>query len=140
MKKNIPLISVGFHGFSLVDTLKGLSKTMSQEVCLCCVDGFTRHVVPEEMTQQEWAYTKDLFNKYGLDFFGLEGHCNVSEKVNMQKIRKRMEFTRFMNGRYMDANAGPRGSEKEFYKQIDEIIQLLDGTLEEVQKEIRANR
>ena len=86
MLKNIPLISVGFHGFSLVDTLKGLSKTMSQRVCLCCVDGFTQHIVPEDMTQQEWASTKSLLKKYGLDFFGLEGHCNVSDKRNIQKI------------------------------------------------------
>jgi hypothetical protein len=129
MIKNIPLISVGFHGFSLGDTLKGLSKTTSQQVCLCCVDGFTQHVVPENMTQPEWEYTKGLFKEYGLDFFGLEGHCDVSEEENMQKIQKRMEFTRFMNGRYMDANAGPRGSEKDFYKQIDRIIRVADALM-----------
>jgi sugar phosphate isomerase/epimerase len=126
VQRDIPLVSIGFDGYSLEDTLKGISKIRSREVCLCAVDGFTQHVTPESMSRAEWKETKLLFEKYGLNFYGLEGHCDVSNKENMPKLRKRIEFTNFMMGKYIDVNAGPKGSERNFFKNIGEIIELAD--------------
>ena len=60
MIQDIPLVSIGFDGYGLEPTLEGLSKTKSKNVILCCIDGFTKHVVPEEMSREEWQKTKDL--------------------------------------------------------------------------------
>jgi sugar phosphate isomerase/epimerase len=111
MKKDIPLISVGFDGYNLEETLKRFQCTGSSNICLCALDEFTQHVLPEKMTDEEWVQTKKLFEKYGLKLYGLKGHCNVSDASNMEKIRRRMEFIRFMGGRYVDMSAGPKGSE-----------------------------
>jgi sugar phosphate isomerase/epimerase len=121
MIKDIPLISVGFDGYSLDHSLKSLVKTGSTRVSLCCVDGFTQHVIPERLDLREWEKIKILFQNYGLKFYGLEGHCNVSDSDNLKKIEKRLEFTHFMEGEYLDLNAGPKGSEMPFYSNIDRI-------------------
>ena len=92
MKRNIPLISVGFDGFSLEETLEGFSKTRSTNVCLCALDQFTHHVLPEQMSREEWEKTKLLFQDFGLFFYGLEGHCDVSDPKNLDKIRQRLQY------------------------------------------------
>ncbi len=126
MKSNISLISVGFDGYSLEDTLKGLSKTKVKNVSLCSLDSLTKHVMPEAMSREEWEKTELLFKKYGLTFFGLEGHCNVSDPGNLEKLEKRMEFTSFMNGKYIDTNAGPKGGEFLFFDNLKKIIALAE--------------
>ncbi len=39
---------------------------------------------------------------------------------------KRMEFAKFMGGRYIDTNAGYKGTENSFYKNINKIINLAE--------------
>jgi sugar phosphate isomerase/epimerase len=122
--KDIPLISVGFDGYDLGRTLDGLRRTASTNVCLCALDGFTQHVVPETMSREEWENTRRMFEIAGLKLFGLEGHCDLSDAANREKIRRRMEFTRFMGGRYIDLSAGPKGSERAFYEQAGFVADL----------------
>ena len=126
MKTNIPLISIGFDGYKLEDALRGLAKTNSKKIVLCAIDGFTKHIIPEELSDNEREKVRLLFDTYELTFFGLAGHCNISDDNDMEKMRKRMEFTGFMNGKYIDTNAGPKGTEGNFYKNIKEIIHLAE--------------
>ena len=126
MKNDIPLISIGFDGYELEDTLKGLAKTNSKNIVLCAIDGFTKHVIPEEMDMSDWEKTKLLFNKYNLNFYGLAGHCNISDDSDMEKMEKRMRYTGFMGGKYIDTNAGHKGTEENFYKNAKEIIDLAE--------------
>ena len=110
MDKNIPLVSIGFDGYDLAAAVQGLAKTDSRNVILCCIDGFTKHVIPEEMDAQAWEATRALVMRSGLSFFGLFGHCNLSDNGDLPKLKKRMEFTRFMGGGYIDTNAGHKGT------------------------------
>jgi sugar phosphate isomerase/epimerase len=126
MERDIPLVSIGFDGYDLEQTLAGLSKTSSKHIILCCIDGFTKHVVPEEMTREKWQKTKDLVEKYGLTFFGLFGHCNISDPDDLEKLKRRMEYTRFMGGDYIDTNAGPRGEERGFFENIGKVIDMAE--------------
>ncbi len=48
------------------------------------------------------------------------------KRIHMEKIRKRMEFTRFMDGRYMDTCAGPAGREKAFIRNMEEIAEYTE--------------
>jgi L-ribulose-5-phosphate 3-epimerase len=122
MIQDIPLVSIGFDGYGLEPTLEGLSKTKSKNVILCCIDGFTKHVVPEEMSREEWQKTKDLVETYGLTFYGLFGHCNLSSPGDLEKLKRRMEYTRFMGGGYIDTNAGPQGDERGFFENIGQVV------------------
>ncbi len=126
MKKDIPLVSIGFDGYELESVLKGLSKTKSKNIILCAIDGFTKHVVPEEMTIDEWKKVKLLVEKYKVSFVGLFGHCNIAVDDDMKKMKKRMEFTSFMGGKYIDTNSGPKGMENSFYKNIKDVINLAE--------------
>jgi sugar phosphate isomerase/epimerase len=74
------------------------------------------------MTREQWQRTKDLVAEYGLTFYGLFGHCNLSDPGDLDKLKRRMEYTRFMGGDYIDTNAGPQGDEKGFFENIGEII------------------
>ena len=48
MDNNIPLVTIGFDGYGLEQTLQGMAKTKSKNMILCCIDGFTKHVIPEQ--------------------------------------------------------------------------------------------
>jgi sugar phosphate isomerase/epimerase len=126
MKGDMPIVSIGFDGYDLENTLKGLSKTKSKNIILCCIDGFTKHVVPEEMSEKAWQQSKKLMEENGLHFYGLFGHCNLSDEKDLQKLRKRMRYTRYMGGSYIDTNAGPKGQEKGFFNNLPEIIGLAE--------------
>ena len=126
MRNDIPLISIGFDGYNIEETVEGLAKTNSKNIILCAIDGFTKHVIPEDMNRDEWKKVRSLVKEHGLNFYGLAGHCNITDDNDINKMKKRMEFTSFMNGRYMDTNAGHRGEEKSFYKNIREVIELAD--------------
>jgi sugar phosphate isomerase/epimerase len=128
MKEDIPLISIGFDGYNLTEALEGLSKTKSRNIVLCAIDGFTKHVIPEDMNTSEWEEVKELYKKYGLHFYGLAGHCNISDDSDMEKMIRRMEFVKFMGGIYIDTNAGHKGTENNFYKNIKKIINLAEKT------------
>jgi sugar phosphate isomerase/epimerase len=123
---NLPLISIGFDGYGIEQTLEGLAKTNSKNIILCAIDGFTKHVIPEDMNRDEWQRIRSLVEEQDLNFYGLAGHCNIADDKDMNKMRKRMEFTSFMHGRYMDTNAGHEGEKKNFYKNIREVIELAD--------------
>ena len=124
MREDIPLISIGFDGYNVAEALEGLSKTKSKNIVLCAIDGFTKHVIPEEMDLGNWKEIKKLYKKYSLNFYGLAGHCNISDDNDIKKMEKRMEFTKFMGGKYIDTNAGHKGTEDNFYKNIVKIIDL----------------
>ncbi len=124
--KDIPLISIGFDGYSLDQVLAGLSKTRSKQAILCAIDGFTKDVVPEEMSRTEWVGVKRALEKNGLQFFGLAGHCNVSDETDIDKARERMRFASFLGGKNIDLNAGPKGTESAFYRNISGISELAD--------------
>jgi sugar phosphate isomerase/epimerase len=124
MSEHIPLVSIGFDGYELEAAVRGLSKTKSKSVILCCIDGFTKHVVPEETSREEWGRHKTLLQKHGLDFYGLFGHCNLSDTGDVPKLRKRMEYTRHLGGGYIDTNAGPAGQESGFFRNLPEIVEL----------------
>jgi sugar phosphate isomerase/epimerase len=124
MKKGIPLVSIGFDGYGLEDAVKGLSKTNSRSAILCCIDGFTKHVIPEETTKEEWARHGEILEKHGLEFYGLFGHCNLSDPGDIPKLRKRMEYTRRLGGGYIDTNAGPAGQEAGFFRNLPGIVEL----------------
>lgn len=126
MKEDIPLISIGFDGYNLAEALGGLSKTNSKNIILCAIDGFTKHIIPEETNLSDWEEVKELYKKYNLYFYGLAGHCNISDDNDMEKMIKRMEFAKFMGGRYVDTNAGHKGTENNFYKNINRIINLAE--------------
>jgi sugar phosphate isomerase/epimerase len=126
MRNDIPIVSIGFEGCSLEDTLSGMGKTESKNIILCCIDGFVKHVIPEEMTKEEWESTKKLVQDSGLNFFGLFGHCNLSDNKDLEKLKKRMEYTRFMGGDYIDTNAGQKGTEEGFFNNLPEIIDLAE--------------
>jgi sugar phosphate isomerase/epimerase len=123
---NIPLVSIGFDGYPLDGALKGLAKTVSRNVVLCCIDGFTKHVIPEDMDEGAWAQTRDLVSANGLRFFGLFGHCNLSDYADLPKLRRRMQYTRFMGGGYIDTNAGHKGTEKQFFSNLPGIVDLAE--------------
>ena len=126
MKGDMPIVSIGFDGYDLENALAGLAKTKSKNIILCCIDGFTKHVVPEEMEEQAWQESKRLLEKNGLHFYGLFGHCNLSDRKDLQKLKKRMRYTKFMGGSYIDTNAGPKGQEKGFFNNLPEIIELAE--------------
>ena len=126
MKTGIPLISVGFDGYPLEDALRGLAKTGSTEICLCALDEPTQHVIPEKMNVDQWRSVRLLFEKLGLRLYGLEGHSNICDPKNLDKIRKRTEFTVFMNGRYIDLSAGPRRDEESFFRNIRKVIEFTE--------------
>jgi sugar phosphate isomerase/epimerase len=124
--EHIPLISVGFDGYGLDQALEHLARTGSRAVCLCALDEFTQHVLPEEGDRETWAHVKALCDDRGVRLYGLEGHTDVSNPENLGKIKKRMEFTRFMGGRYMDSCAGPAGGEAAFLRNIQEIAEYAE--------------
>ena len=126
MDSNIPLVSIGFDGYPLDGALKGLAKTASRNVILCCIDGFTKHVIPEEMDEQEWVNTREMVAANGLTFYGLFGHCNLSDSLDIVKLRKRMQYTRFMGGSYIDTNAGHKGTETQFYANLPQVVDLAE--------------
>jgi sugar phosphate isomerase/epimerase len=126
MDADIPLVSIGFDGYELAPALRGLARTDSKNVILCCIDGFTKHVIPEEMTMPAWEKTRTLVRKSGLTFYGLFGHCNLSEEGDLPKLKKRMEYTHFMGGGYIDTNAGPKGTEKQFFRNLPQIMELAE--------------
>jgi sugar phosphate isomerase/epimerase len=126
MIADIPIVSIGFDGYDLETALRGLSKTKSRNVVLCCIDGFTKHVIPEEMSRDDWQISKDLFAEYDLNFYGLFGHCNLSDPNDLDKLKKRMEYTRFMGGDYIDTNAGPEGRVEEFHKNLPQVVELAE--------------
>jgi sugar phosphate isomerase/epimerase len=126
MKKDIPLISIGFDGYNMLETIEGLSKTNSKNIVLCAIDGFTKHIIPEELSAGDRAGIKKLYKKYNLNFYGLAGHCNISDDDDLDKMVKRMEFTKLMKGRYIDTNAGHKGTESNFYKNIKEVIRIAE--------------
>jgi sugar phosphate isomerase/epimerase len=126
MKQDIPLVSIGFDGYELEAVLQGLAKTRSKSIILCCIDGFTKHVIPEEMSEEEWQAGKDLVEKYGLSYYGLFGHCNLSDPADLEKLKKRIRYTRFMGGDYIDTNAGPEGQEKGFFENLPQIVELAE--------------
>ncbi len=68
MKEDVPLISIGFDGYNAAEALEGLSKTNSKNIILCAIDGFTKHVIPEEMSLENWEEIKELYKKYNLCF------------------------------------------------------------------------
>jgi sugar phosphate isomerase/epimerase len=124
--KNVPIVSIGFDGYDLESAIRGLAKTDSKNVILCCIDGFTKHVIPEEMSQAEWERSRDLVRRAGLNFYGLFGHCSISSDEDLAKLEKRMRYTRFMGGDYIDTNAGPAGTEKRFYKNLARVVDLAE--------------
>lgn len=124
MDKNIPLVSIGFDGYDLEPALRGLARTDSRNVILCCIDGFTKHVIPEEMAMPAWEQTRALVQKAGLTFYGLFGHCNLSDDADLPKLKKRMEYTRFMGSGYIDTNAGAKGTEDHFFRNLPRIVEL----------------
>ncbi len=126
MDKNVPIVSIGFDGYELQPTVSGLAKTDSKNVILCCIDGFTKHVIPEEMSQEAWRHSRDLLRRAGLDFYGLFGHCNISSGEDLAKLEKRMRYTRYMGGDYIDTNSGPIGTEKGFYENLARVVELAD--------------
>jgi sugar phosphate isomerase/epimerase len=126
MGEQIPLVSIGFDGYELEAAVRGLSKTKSKSAILCCIDGFTKHVVPEETTREEWGRHKALLKKYGVGFYGLFGHCNLSDPGDLPKLKKRMEYTRYMGGSYIDTNAGPAGQDTGFFRNLPEIVELAE--------------
>jgi sugar phosphate isomerase/epimerase len=126
MDTNIPLVSIGFDGYDLASTVRGLAKTSSKNAILCCIDGFTKHVIPEDMDDRGWTETRKLVQESGLTFFGLFGHCNLSDDEDQTKLRKRMEYTRFMGGGYIDINAGHKGTEKQFFKNLPKVLDLAE--------------
>jgi sugar phosphate isomerase/epimerase len=126
MDSNIPLVSIGFDGYGLAPALQGLARTDSRNVVLCCIDGFTKHVIPEETDTSAWETTRTLVRKNGLAFYGLFGHCNLSDEGDLQKLKKRMEYTRFMGGGYIDTNAGAKGTEKLFFKNLPQVVELAE--------------
>lgn len=126
MKEDIPLISIGFDGYNVAEALEGLSKTNSKNIILCAIDGFTKHVIPEEMNHDDWEAIRKIFKKYNLNFYGLAGHCNISDDNDIKKMIKRMEFVKFMGGRYIDTNAGHKGTENNFYKNLNKIISVAE--------------
>lgn len=126
MMSDVPIVSIGFDGYDLEHTLSGLAKTKSKNIILCCIDGFTKHVIPEEMNEGAWEESKRLVEKNGVNFYGLFGHCNMSNREDLGKLKKRMQYTRFMGGSYIDTNAGPKGQEKEFFNNLPEIIELAE--------------
>jgi sugar phosphate isomerase/epimerase len=123
---NVPVISVGFDGYPLSETVEHLAKTGSTRICLCALDEFTHHVLPEQLGREEWDRIRNLLAEHGLSLRGLEGHTNVSDPSNGQKIRKRMEFTRFLGGQYFDTSAGPVGSEASFRENMKQNAQLAE--------------
>lgn len=126
MNKQFPLVSIGFEGYKLEEAIKGLSKTKSKNIILCAIDGFTKHVIPEDMAVNEWESTKKLIEENSLNFTGLFGHCNIAVDDDIPKMKKRMEFTHFVGGKTIDTNSGPKGMEKSFYENIPEIIELAE--------------
>jgi sugar phosphate isomerase/epimerase len=126
MDNNIPLVTIGFDGYGLEDTLRGMGKTKSRNIILCCIDGFTKHVIPEQMDIQAWGATRELIARNRLTFFGLFGHCNLSDDEDLKKLKKRMEYTHFMGGHYFDTNSGHKGTEKSFYKNLPDVVELAE--------------
>ena len=126
MMNNVPIITVGFDGYLLEDTLKGVSKTNSSGLSLCAVDGLTQHVNPERMSIKEWENVKRLINENNLTFYGLEGHCDLSNSDNLERIRKRIEFTHFLGGKYLDLDGGQKSKIDDFFKNISKIIKLAE--------------
>jgi sugar phosphate isomerase/epimerase len=126
MDRNVPLVTIGFDGYDLESTLRGMAKTNSRNVVLCAIDGFTKHVIPEQMDREAWQKSRDLVAANNLTFYGLFGHCNLSDDADLPKLKKRMEYTHFMGGHYIDTNSGHKGTEKSFYRNLPEVIELAE--------------
>lgn len=126
MIADIPLISIGFDGYPLEQVIEGLAKTRSKSVILCAIDGFTKDVIPEEMSREEWQEIKQALDENDLSLFGLAGHCNVSAAADGDKARKRMRFVSFLGGKNIDLNAGPKGTESAFYRNVVGIGELAE--------------
>jgi L-ribulose-5-phosphate 3-epimerase len=94
MKNKIGCATNCYHGFDLDTALKGISYAGFEYVELTSVKGYTEHVMPELMTQDDKKALLKRLKGYGLIPMSISGHSDLTSREGIELLKKRIDLAK----------------------------------------------
>lgn len=105
MKHIVSVSTNTYHGFTLEEALKGISKAGFKYVELTGVTGWTEHV-SATMSEKELDEVKALMQKYDLTPIGLSGHCNLMDPERLKDFTANIELAGKLGCKFIISSTG----------------------------------
>lgn len=124
-----------FGEFTLERALCGISGAGFKFVELASMPGMCHHVMPEQMSEKDFARLELLLGEYGLKPMSLSGHVNIvdqdpkRERKAIELLKKRIELAARLDARIVNTRTtDPVGthSKKEIERFYDNIKGIVD--------------
>ena len=113
MKNTIGVSTNSYHGFSLDEAIAGISAAGYKYVELTSIKGWTEHIAAG-MSDLEKDEAKRKIGDFGLQPFGLSGHCNIMEIEGLKDFEANIELAAEFGCKYiLTATGKMRSNENE---------------------------
>lgn len=105
MKRIIAVNSNCYHGYSIEESLDGISAAGFRYVELTATKGWTEHVFPA-MSFEYLNSVKDKLKATGLTPFAMSGHCNLMDRARIGDFISNIKLAAFFGCEYIVSSIG----------------------------------
>ncbi|MDO8589271.1 MAG: sugar phosphate isomerase/epimerase family protein [Armatimonadota bacterium] len=113
MKNKLGCSTHCYSKYSLERALDGIAKSGLKYVELAAIAGHTDHVVPEEMTDADFAALNKALADRGLEAISISGHVDPTKEGHLGKLRNRIVLANKVGAKYVNTLSGHPHTEEE---------------------------
>jgi len=128
MKHIVGVSTNTYHGFTVEEALKGISKAGFKYVELTAVTGWTEHVT-SKMSDAELDEVRALLKKYDLTVMGLSGHCNLMDPERLQDFSANIELAAKLGCKFIISSTGEAHNSTQENTQDELLVENLKKVL-----------
>ncbi len=133
MYNQLAINSNTYHGYSLVEAVKGASEAGFTKIELAAVKDHTPHVLPT-MKADERQWVKDLLQQYGMTCVGIGAHSNVMREEGIANLMESIDLAVFFDCPYIVTATGDAHNDADVIEDEAVLIRNLEPVLEKCEK------
>ncbi|MDO8684674.1 MAG: sugar phosphate isomerase/epimerase family protein [Armatimonadota bacterium] len=126
MKNKLGCSTHSYSKYSLERALDGIAKCGLKYVELAAIAGHTDHVVPEQMSEADYAALNKALAGRGLTAISISGHVDPTKSENIEKLKNRIVLANKVGAKFVNTLSGHPHTEEETKTLFAEMRKLGD--------------
>lgn len=126
MKNVLACSTHTYSKYSLERALAGIAGCGLKYVELAAIAGHTDHVVPDGMTDSDYAALNTLLKDHGLTAVSVSGHVDPTQPENIQKMKDRVVLANRVGAKFLNTLSGHPHTEDETQRLFAQMRKLGD--------------
>jgi sugar phosphate isomerase/epimerase len=121
--KNLGVSTSSYEGHRIETVLENIASLGFKMVEIAAVTGWTEHIVPEEMTHDDFKKVGKLLESHNLTSHSFSGHVDLGKDDSIDRFKRRIDFADYIGSPIINTFTTAPENLELFYKNMAVLVE-----------------